>query len=124
MNQAGRMCKLGTSKPRFPWHRHSVGRSARECVIVINEKLEVPEEQKGDTFQRRICSAVFVVDIIACSVQEVPHQVSETSLSPHLVWGIPDIPASSLVLVLLAASVCQDGHPVQLTDGFLSRVVT
>lgn len=73
MNQAGRMWKLGSSEPCFPWHRHSFWHSVRECVIVIVQKFELPEEQKGGRFQRQVCSAVFVVDIIACSVQEVQH---------------------------------------------------
>lgn len=71
MSQAGGMWKLGPSEPCFAQQRHSIWHSVREHVVVIMREFELPEEQKGGRSQRKICSAVFVVGIIACCAQAV-----------------------------------------------------
>lgn len=71
VNQAGGMSKLGTSEPSFPWQHRSARHSVREHVLVLMQELELPEEQKGGRLQRKICSALFVVGVIACLVQAV-----------------------------------------------------
>lgn len=58
VSQAGRMWKLGTSEPCSPWHRHCFWHSVREHAIVIMQKFELPEEQKGGRLQRKTSSAV------------------------------------------------------------------
>lgn len=71
VNQAAGMSKLGTSEPSFPWQHRSARHSVREHVLVLMQELELPEEQKGGRLQREICSALFVVGVIACLVQAV-----------------------------------------------------